>query len=424
MTKRTDKTSTPKQSTAQDLLESATALLTNRKDVATVKEDAVNLPFSPLSFFNPTPLSVASVIAFLFDPKASHGQSTLFLNAFCEDLTRHLEAAGLALSVMVPPLTDNTSIYLTETTKPQDVEPRAFNNGLVIVRCTPTDTAKASNADDSSPSLDIKLQRGKAVLIADFDDSDCPWRTNGEGADIVRYSIVDCADMLMQTVEKIDVPDVRWFVKAFARYLLTNGADTRAGRKRKLYELLRSPENVTAAACISEAYADLVERNWQRFVRAVTDACRERYKFEVECDTHFVSPENPEKFALRFLFTTSEKWCLSFACRPNARGKAEGFCWGVCLTNGGFFADEPELAESLSDMMKTLFGYRDHRCSGHWAWMREGKNGDTIDCKADVPYSLEDPYWFSLLNRGDFEPLTRCLFSKLDAILKYCEIKD
>lgn len=424
MTKRTDKTSTPKQSTAQDLLESATALLTNRKDVATVKEDAVNRPFSPLSFFNPTPLSVASVIAFLFDPKASHGQSTLFLNAFCEDLTRHLEAAGLALSVKVPPLTDKTSIYLTETTKPQDVEPRAFNNGLVIVRCTPTDTAKASNADDSSPSLDIKLQRGKAVLIADFDDSDCPWRTNGEGADIVRYSIVDFADMLMQTVEKIDVPDVRWFVKAFARYLLTNGADTQAGRKRKLYELLRSPENVTAAACISEAYADLVERNWQRFVRAVTDACRDRYKFEVDCDTHCVSPENPEKFTLRFLFTVSKKWGLSFACQPNARGKAEGFYWGVCLTNGGFFADEPELAESLSDMMKTLFGCGDHQCSGHWAWMREGKNGETIDCKADVPYSLEDPYWFSLLNRGDYELLTKCLFSKLDAILKYCEIKD
>lgn len=424
MTKRTDKTSTPKQSTAQDLLESATALLTNRKDVATVKEDAVNLPFSPLSFFNPTPLSVASVIAFLFDPKASHGQSTLFLNAFCEDLTRHLEAAGLALSVKVPPLTDNTSIYLTETTKPQDVAPRAFNNGLVIVRCAPANTTDASGAVDSSPSLDIKLQRGKAVLIADFGDSDCPWRTNGEGADIVRYSIVDFADMLVQTVEKIDVPDVRWFVKAFARYLLTNGADTRAGRKRKLYELLRSPENVTAAACISEAYADLVERNWQRFVRAVTDACRDRYKFEVDCDTHCVSPENPEKFTLRFLFTVSKKWGLSFACQPNARGKAEGFCWGVCLTNGGFFADEPELAESLSDMMKTLFGYGDLRCSGHWAWMREGKNGDTIDCKADVPYSLEDPYWFSLLNRGDFEPLTKCLFSKLDAILKYCEIKD
>ena len=47
-----------------------------------------------------------------------------------------------------------------------------------------------------------------------------------------------------------------------------------------------------------------------------------------------------------------------------------------------------------------------------------------IDYKADVPYSLEDPYWFSMLSRGDFEPLMECLFSKLDAILKYCEIKD
>lgn len=424
MSKRTDTTSIPKQAAAQELLESATALLTEKKDDAAVKEDAVNLPFSPLSFFKPTPLSVASVIAFLLNPKASHGQSMLFLNAFSEDLSRHLEATGLARSVKVPPLTDSTSIYLTETTKPQDVAPRSINNGLVIVRCSPANTTDASVAVDSSPSLDIKLQRGKTVLIADFGDSGCALRTKGEDAAIVRYSIVDFADMLVQTVEKIDVPDVRWFVKAFAQYLFTNGADTQAGRKRKLYELLRSPENVTAAACISEAYADLVERNWQRFVRAVTDACRDRYKFEVDCDTHCVSPENPEKFTLRFLFTVSKKWGLSFACQPNARGKAEGFCWGVCLTNGGFFADEPELAESLSDMMKTLFGYGDHRCSGHWAWMREGKNGDTIDCKADVPYSLEDPYWFSLLNRGDFEPLTRCLFSKLDAILKYCEIKD
>ena len=424
MPKRSDKTLTTKQTKAQELLESVSALLTDTKSDSAGIVERVNVAFSPLSFFNPTPKSVASVIAFLLDPQASHGQSTLFLSAFCEDLTRHLEVAGLARSIKVPPLTDKASVHLAETSKTHDVEPQALTNGLVIVRCAPADTVVTAGTNDSSASLDIKLQRGKTVLIADLGDSDCALRTNGEDAAIVRYSIVDFADMLLQTDEQINVPDVRWFVKAFARYLLTNGADTQAGHKRKLYALLQSSENVQAAACISEVYADLVERNWQRFVRAVTDACRERYKFEVDCDTHFVSPENPEKFALRFLFTTSEKWCLSFACRPNNRSKAEGFCWGVCLTNGGFFADEPELAESLSDMMKTLFGYGDHRCSGHWAWVREGKKDETIDCKADVPYSLEDPYWFSMLNRGDFEPLMECLFAKLDAILKYCEIKD
>lgn len=423
MPKRSDKTLTTKQTKAQELLESVSALLTDTKSDSAGIVERVNVAFSPLSFFNPTPKSVASVIAFLLDPQASHGQSTLFLSAFCEDLTRHLEVAGLARSIKVPPLTDKASVHLAETSKTHDVEPQALTNGLVIVRCAPADTVVTAGTNDSSASLDIKLQRGKTVLIADLGDSDCALRTNGEDAAIVRYSIVDFADMLLQTDEQINVPDVRWFVKAFARYLLTNGADTQAGHKRKLYALLQSSENVQAAACISETYADLVERNWQRFVRAVTDACRERYKFEVDCDTHLVSPENPEKFALRFLFTTSEKWCLSFACRPNNRGKAEGFCWGVCLTNGGFFADEPELAESLSDMMKTLFGYGDHRCSGHWAWLREGKKDETIDCKADVPYSLEDPYWFSMLSRGDFEPLMECLFAKLDAILNYCEIK-
>lgn len=329
MPKRSDKTLTTKQTRAQELLESVSALLTDTKSDSAGIVERVNVAFSPLSFFNPTPQSVASVIAFLLDPQASHGQSTLFLNAFCEDLTRHLEAAGLARSIKVPPLTDKASVHLAETSKTHDVEPQAFTNGLVIVRCAPADTVVTAGTNDSSASLDIKLQRGKTVLIADLGDSDCALRTNGEDAAIVRYSIVDFADMLLKTDEQINVPEVRWFVEAFAQHLLTHGADTQAGRKRKLYELLRSPENVTAAACISEVYADLVERNWQRFVRAVTDACRERYKFEVDCDTHFVSPENPEKFALRFLFTTSEKWCLSFACRPNNRGKAEGFCWGM-----------------------------------------------------------------------------------------------
>lgn len=231
MPTRTDTISTTKQAAAQELLEAVSGLLTDGKSDAADSDKRDGIPFSPLSFFNPTTQSVASVIAFLLNPKASHGQSMLFLNAFSEDLSRHLEATGLARSVKVPPLTDNTSIYLTETTKPQDVAPRSINNGLVIVRCAPANTTDASGAVDSSPSLDIKLQRGKAVLIADFGDSDCPWRTNGEGADIVRYSIVDFADKLVQTVEKIDVPDVRWFVKAFAQYLFTNGADTQTGHK-------------------------------------------------------------------------------------------------------------------------------------------------------------------------------------------------
>lgn len=186
-------------------------------------------------------------------------------------------------------------------------------------------------------------------MIADFGDSDCPWRTNGEGADIVRYSIVDFADMLVQTVEKIDVPDVRWFVKAFARYLLTNGADTRAGRKRKLYELLRSPENVTAAACISEAYADLVERNWQRFVLSVTDACRDRYKFEVDCDTYVVSPENPEKFTLRFLFTVSTKWGLSLPANPTSAERQKAFA-GECASQT---ADSLPMSRNLRKVCQT-----------------------------------------------------------------------
>ena len=395
MPKRSDKTLTTKQTRAQELLESVSVLLTDTKSDSAGIVERVNVAFSPLSFFNPTPQSVASVIAFLLDPQASHGQSTLFLSAFCEDLAKHSEATGQTRTVTVPELTDKTKVCFEQTTRSPDTNPCSSDIGLVIVRCAPADTVVTAGTNDSSASLDIKLQRGKTVLIADLGDSDCALRTNGKDAAIVRYSIVDFADMLLQTDEQINVPEVRWFVEAFAQHLLTHGADTQAGRKRKLYELLRSPENVTAAACISEA-----------------------------CDTHFVSPENPEKFALRFLFTVSEKWCLSFACRPNNRGKAEGFCWGVCLTNGGFFADEPELAESLSDMMKTLFGYGDHRCSGHWAWLREGKKDETIDCKADVPYSLEDPYWFSMLNRGDFEPLMECLFAKLDAILKYCEIKD
>lgn len=161
MPKRSDKTLTTKQTKAQELLESVSALLTDTKSDSAGIVERVNVAFSPLSFFNPTPQSVASVIAFLLDPQALHGQSTLFLSAFCEDLTRHLEAAGLAHSIKVPPLTDKASVHLAETSKTHDVEPQALTNGLVIVRCAPADTVVTAGTNDSSASLDIKLQRGK-----------------------------------------------------------------------------------------------------------------------------------------------------------------------------------------------------------------------------------------------------------------------
>lgn len=237
MPKRSDKTLTTKQTKAQELLESVSALLNDTKSDSAGIVERVNVAFSPLSFFNPTPQSVASVIAFLLDPQASHGQSTLFLRAFCEDLAKHSEATGQTRTVTVPELTDKTKVCFEQTTRSPDTNPCSSDIGLVIVRCAPADTVVTAGTNDSSASLDIKLQRGKTVLIADLGDSDCALRTNGEDAAIVRYSIVDFADMLLQTDEQINVPDVRWFVKAFARYLLTNGADTQAGHKRKLYAL-------------------------------------------------------------------------------------------------------------------------------------------------------------------------------------------
>ena len=226
MPKRSDKTSTPKQSSAQELLESATALLTDTKSDSAGIVERVNVAFSPLSFFNPTPQSVASVIAFLLDPKASHGQSTLFLKAFCEDLTQHIEAAGLARSVTVPELTDKTKVCFEQTTRSPDTNPCSSDIGLVIVRCAPTEATVATDTYESSASLSMKLQRGKNVVIADLSESDGPLTSHAEGADIVRYSIVDFADMLLKAVEGIDFSDVRWFVEAFAQHLLTHGADT------------------------------------------------------------------------------------------------------------------------------------------------------------------------------------------------------
>lgn len=130
MPTRTDTISTTKQAAAQELLEAVSGLLTDGKSDAADRDKRDGIPFSPLSFFNPSPQSVASVIAFLLNPKASHGQSMLFLDAFSEDLSRHLEAAGLALSVKVPQLTDKTSIYLAETTKPHDLNPERSTTGL------------------------------------------------------------------------------------------------------------------------------------------------------------------------------------------------------------------------------------------------------------------------------------------------------
>ena len=85
----------------------------------------------------------------------------------------------------------------------------------------------------------MKLQRGKNVVIADLSESDGPLTSHAESADIVRYAIVDFADMLMNAVEGIDFSDGRGFVEAFEQNLPTHRADTQAGGERRTYTLLR-----------------------------------------------------------------------------------------------------------------------------------------------------------------------------------------
>lgn len=82
MPKLNTKPSTPKATAAQKLLDTVSSLLSNQKADVADNADPVNAPFSPLSLFNPTPQSVASVIAFLLDPQGL----TQTINAFSERL--------------------------------------------------------------------------------------------------------------------------------------------------------------------------------------------------------------------------------------------------------------------------------------------------------------------------------------------------
>ena len=188
----------------------------------------------------------------------------------------------------------------------------------------------------------------------------------------------------------------------------------------QLLELLKEPNNIASAFRIAEAYPALRPLAWEHFTEYLRKETGNRYR-DGEVSFHATAPGDFGKEWLSIWFTpkNADNWCLSFA--NDGKNDMRCFYWGIEVEDSGLFTFEqkPELSRSLRKMCFDWFGSDDAKGDKtSQAWWRWGFDGKEYAESDDFPMKLESAEFLPMMFASDETPLSRMIFTKVDAVLE------
>lgn len=382
--------------------------------------------FEPISLLRPQEPDLSRVLAFLLNPRETHGQGTLFLSAFCRSLQSCrscAESGAFPEGVLPPILGERTQTYAEyAVNKGKDRFDILLQEGdtLLVIENKP----RASEGKEQLKRYAEWLQRTVPnrwwlVFLCDYEPCTLP-EDDALRSRILRLSFEALADALAKTAAHVEPARVRAFVEIFADYLKRQVAGITPMKDSLLLELLKEPNNIASAFQIAEAYQALRPLAWENFTTYLRRETENRYK-NGEVSFHATPPNDFGKEWLYIWFTPkdADNWCLCFA--DEALNDMRNFFWGIEVDdeNRFTFDKKPELSQALWKMCTNRFG-SDRRGGNrdYWSWLRWGFDGKGYVESEDFPKKLESAEFFPMMFASDETPLSRMIFSKVDAVLE------
>lgn len=382
--------------------------------------------FEPISHLRPQEPDLSRVLAFLLNPRETHEQRTLFLTTFCRSLQscRSCAKSGEFPKGALPHiLGERTQTYAEyAVNKGKDRFDILLQEGdtLLVIENKP----RASEGEEQLKWYAEWLQRTAPsrwwlVFLCDYEPCTLP-EDDALRSRILRLSFETLADALAEAVAHVEVARVRAFVELFADYLKRKVAGIISMKDTLLLELLKEPNNIASAFRIAEAYQALRPLAWENFTAYLRRETENRYK-NGEVSFHATPPKDFGKEWLYIWFTPkdADNWCLCFG--NDGKSDMRRFYWGIEVEDDGRFTFEqkPELSRSLRKMCFDRFGSDDSKGEESLqAWWRWGFDGKECVERDDFPKKLESAEFLPMMFASDETPLSRMIFTKVDAVLE------
>lgn len=414
-----------------DTLRSAELLLAQVRALRLAEENAKRSSrsrtandFEPITLLHPREPDLSHVLAFLLNPRETHEQGTLFLSAFCRSLQscRSCAKSGEFPEGTLPPILGEHTQAAVEYSVDEGVSrfDILLQEGSVLLAVE--NKPWAHEGEEQLKKYAEWLQRAAPnkwwlVFLCDAEPQTLP---KGEAlrSRILRLSFETLSTALLEAAARVDVARVRTFVELFAEYLKRQVAGITPMKDALLLELLKEPNNISSAVRIAEAFQALRPLAWKEFTEYLRKETETRYK-DREVSFHATPPSDFGKEYPSIWFTpkNADNWCISF--ENDGQNDMRHFYWGIAIEDRSrfTFAQKSELARSLRTMCLNRFGSDDGGDDDRLAWWRWGFDGKEYEESNDFPKQLESEEFLPMMFASEETPLSRMIFSKVDAVL-------
>ena len=423
------------------LLEKVSTLLKAQAIVKENYESRVADDFAPIDLFSPNEPTLSAVLAYLLNPRQGHGQGTLFLDHFCEALrrSRTLDCFGAkgepcADAAPVPSLGKSTVARCEYSIEGGRLDILLKDsNGMIVIENKPWASEGPEQLQSYAAWVD-KESDGKPwlqVFISEYEPTSLPKTDKNRKyrERTVWMSFKRLVDVLHEAACFAQSMLVRDFVELFIRYLKSNVIGENSMPNEQLLEMLTKPENVQAAAAVIEMREQIVCRAWCRFSENLSQLCETRYADAVEFRANSSKDIGKDFVYFTFIVKGANNWGIHFGSERKSFN-LNSFFWGVgTLDNAVFtFDTEKALAKALrEELMIPLFGDGAGARNKYWPWYVYGVDLKTVDLDDSytfnryVPNALATPRWLSQMLQEGETLLSKLIFNKVDAIVKWLE---
>lgn len=379
--------------------------------------------FAPISLFHPDEPDISRVLAFLLDPKESHDQGDLFLDAFCQLLRKSPVLSSYETGkafINIPQFGDSPSIFVEYAIPDGRMDILIRNaDSAICIENKPWSQDGKDQLKTYAQWLQTQREIKNWTIVYLSDHEPTEWSIEADSvfrSKIIQVDFLQLSDALETAAKFSLAPSVRYFVELFVRFLRQNVAGEAPMTDKTLLKTLKEPQNLTAAMAIYEGFPELRREAWNTFCQTLSNQCEERENFPLKLE--YTKPDEISSSFAGFWFkpvNNQLNWCINFEAQ---RKNLAEFCWGVSGYNNGEVI-EPVLYQELNNEAKKAFG--DGGRSKYWPWWKWGEENPTS--AESFPIELNSAKWLEMMLSGKPSLLTEMVWDKVDTLLKSMDKK-
>lgn len=381
--------------------------------------------FSPVKLFRPQEPDLSRIIAELLNPRGTHAQGCLFLDAFIRELSQNPACimepqTSWYKTADIPKLTIHTQVdteYSVSEVGRFDIILRdQTTKSIVVIENKPW----ASDGDKQLFRYANKLAQSSVngklnwliVYLSDSEptsnsiDLSDPYRKH-----IVRMDFVQLGNLLLNSSKLAQAPSVRTFVESFAKYLFYDIAGKPEMTDSTILSLACRPENIEATKLLYDAYPNLLNLAWKTFGDTLSELSQDIWKGRICVKTQ----GDPLKRFSSIVFAPSagnSVWAIAFeAQQPRLQSQV----WGAYFLNPKDFPKGHPFRIQLQKLFNQTLG--DAQESTWWPWYRWGKDDlNQSNTEQFFPSTLEESQWLQMMLEGKPNLLTSLVLDKVKKI--------